>query len=112
MVQWGGCVGEQARAAFPGYVEINHLQVRPEHRGRGVGTAIIRAAEVLIGSRGIVQVAVSVASDNPSAARLYLRLGYQPTGVFDICEYNWFDQSDEIHHAIEHADVLTKRLDC
>ena len=34
MVQWGGCLGPEARAAFPRSVEINQVQVREEFRGQ------------------------------------------------------------------------------
>ncbi len=45
MIQWHGCVGINARAEFPEAVEVNHLQVRREHRGQGVGRALMAAAE-------------------------------------------------------------------
>ena len=83
MVQWSGCVGANARTAHAECIEINHLQVRPEHRGNGVGSALIAAAEDLIRSRGHAEAGVGVSAANPDAARLYHRLGYGSTGIRD-----------------------------
>ena len=84
LVQWRGPIGTNARLAFPMSVEINHLHVRPELRGCGVGTSLIRAAEDLVASRGLRQVGLAVSIENSRAARLYARLGYQRTGTIDI----------------------------
>lgn len=110
MVQWGGPVGTAARAAYPGTVEINHLQVREAHRGSGVGTAIIAAAEELCLARGRRHVAVGVSLDNEGAARLYERLGYRQTGVVDTSEYDWFDDDGTVRHAVEQDQLLVKDL--
>lgn len=88
LVQWGGCVGPNARDAFSEAVEFNHLQVRSEFRGQGVGTHLISTAEALAWHRGRPQVGVGVADDNPEAERLYVRLGYRPTGIVDVSEYD------------------------
>lgn len=110
LVQWQGCLGEHARAAFPSCVELNHLQVRPEHRGRGAGTAILAAAEQLVRDRGLGRLAVSVGVENPDAARLYRRLGYRPTAVLDACAYSWFDGDGQRHDEVESAELLVKDL--
>ena len=110
LIQWRGCVGENARAAFPGCVEVNHLQVRPEHRGRGAGTAILAAAEQQARDRGTAHIAVSVSPDNTAAARLYRRLGYQSTGVIDVCSYRWRDDQGGWHDETESSELLVKEL--
>jgi GNAT superfamily N-acetyltransferase len=110
LVQWRGCLGEHARAAFPSCVELNHLQVRPEHRNRRAGSAVLAAAEQLVRNRGGAQLAVSVSVENPDAARLYRRLGYQPTGVLDACSYSWFDAEGHRHDEVETAQLLVKDL--
>ena len=110
LIQWRGCVGENARAAFPGCVEVNHLQVRPEHRGRGTGTAILAAAEQQALNRGAARIAVSVGAENTDAARLYRRLGYQPTGVIDVCSYRWRDDQGGWHDEAESSELLVKEL--
>ena len=110
LVQWQGCLGERARAVFPSCVELNHLQVRPEHRGRGAGSAILASAEQLVRERGLGRLAVSVGVDNPDAARLYRRLGYRPTAVLDDCAYSWFDGDGQRHDEVETAELLVKDL--
>ncbi|MDT0262025.1 GNAT family N-acetyltransferase [Jatrophihabitans lederbergiae] len=110
LIQWHGPIGMNARAAFPDSVEVNHLQVRPELRGRGVGTVLLKAAEQLAENRGYKLIAVGVALDNPDATRLYRRLGYTPTGVIDVCAYDWTDDDGQQHHEIETDQLLIKRL--
>jgi len=110
LIQWHGPIGMNARAAFPDSVEVNHLQVRPELRGRGVGTVLLKAAEQLAENRGYKLIAVGVALDNPDATRLYRRLGYTPTGVVDVCAYDWTGDDGQQHHEIETDQLLIKRL--
>ncbi|MDQ3715657.1 MAG: GNAT family N-acetyltransferase [Actinomycetota bacterium] len=110
MVKWDGCVGANARSAYPGCVEIHHLQVRPGERGSEVGAALITAAEDLIRSRGYSQASLGVAADNPDPARLYHRLGYRPTGVRDQIAYTWYDEDGALHHGAEDNELLVKRL--
>jgi GNAT superfamily N-acetyltransferase len=110
LIQWHGCVGEHARAAFPQCVEVNHLQVREQYRGRGAGTAILATAEQRARDRGLAEVAVSVSIENTDAARLYRRLGYQPTGVVDVCCYRWRDEQGEWHNEVESSELLIKHL--
>lgn len=110
MIQWRGCIGGRARARYPGCVELNHLQVRAELRGRGTGTGIIRAAEQLARSRGAVLLGLSVALDNPDNRRLYHRLGYRPTEVLDSCDYSWVDDSGRTHQVHEVSELLVKAL--
>lgn len=110
IVQWSGPVGGRAREAFPDAVEINHLQVREQSRGQGVGSAIIAAAQELCAARGRGLVAVGVATDNEGAARLYERLGYRRTGVIDVSEYDWVDDAGAVHHAVEQDELLIREL--
>lgn len=110
LIQWRGCLGENARAAFPDCVEVNHLQVRPDHRGRGTGTAILAAAEQQARDRGAAGIAVSVSLENADAARLYRRLDYQPTGIVDVCSYRWRDDQGGWHDETESSELLVKEL--
>ncbi|AZQ33418.1 GNAT family N-acetyltransferase [Streptomyces cyaneochromogenes] len=74
-----GCDAPAVRTAWPGCPEINGLGVWPEElRSRGIGSALVRAAEDLARERGITVVGLGVAKDNPRAAALYARLGCQP----------------------------------
>ncbi|OSZ55675.1 hypothetical protein OQI_37135 [Streptomyces pharetrae CZA14] len=73
-LRWTGCAAPEARAARPGCPELNGLAVRPEPlRSRGIGTALIRAAERLARERGIDVMGLGAGADNPRAAALYAR---------------------------------------
>jgi GNAT superfamily N-acetyltransferase len=110
VLQWGGCIGSNARTAYPGAVELNHLQVRGQYRGQGVGSALIVAAEALAAQAGRYQMAVGVAQDNPDAERLYRRLGYHLTGVIDVSEYDWITAEGAVRHETERDHLLIKDL--
>jgi ribosomal protein S18 acetylase RimI-like enzyme len=110
MVQWNGCSGPNARHTYPEAVEVNHLQVRREWRGRGVGTALINDSETRATDRGHRVVALGVGVENEGAARLYRRLGYKATGVFDTFSYSWIDEDGVCHPEIETSELLVKRL--
>jgi ribosomal protein S18 acetylase RimI-like enzyme len=62
---------------FSGYVQS--LYVRPEHRGLGLGTALMDFAERRIFEES-PNVFVCASSFNPSAQRLYRRLDYEVIG--------------------------------
>ena len=55
------------------------LAVKPEHRNRGIGSALLRHAEQRI-FRESPNVFLCVTSFNTNAQRLYARLGYQKIG--------------------------------
>lgn len=50
-------------------------------RGRGVGTALIRAAEERARAWGVRKVTLGVLAENEAARRLYRRLGYEEEGL-------------------------------
>jgi ribosomal protein S18 acetylase RimI-like enzyme len=60
---WGGCC------------EISHVWVHERHRGRGLGTALLRVAEAQARQRGCEQLVVMTHSFQ--APGFYERLGYQ-----------------------------------
>jgi len=70
----------QIRMHLPGVPMLNHLEVRPDHRGRGIGTVIVDHAEQVASQLGYQRVALGVGIDNPRAHRLYRRLGYVDWG--------------------------------
>ncbi|GLQ91359.1 GNAT family N-acetyltransferase [Dyella acidisoli] len=53
----------------------------PEARGKGVGTALIEAAETAARQRRCEALRLEVRTDNDSAVRLYERLGYHRVGA-------------------------------
>lgn len=99
VVRWAG-----------GRPEITNLQVPPERQGRGVGTALVRAAEDVVRSRGHAQVVIGVAEDNPRAAALYERLGYRDTGERGATTYTYFDEAGVAHQVTEHDRILALDL--
>ena len=59
--------------AASGVGRVRHLYVRHDHRGRGIGGALVRA--VLEAARGRFQT-LRLSTGNPAAARLYETLGF------------------------------------
>lgn len=57
-----------------GYVET--LSVMPQERGRGVGSALLAAAEDHLADLGVVMVELSMVARNEDARRFYEREGY------------------------------------
>jgi len=56
---------------------INDLYVVPDHRGRGIGTDLLRRCMEYLGSAGIPHVRLSVWAQNERAMRLYTRAGFK-----------------------------------
>ncbi|MBN1558381.1 MAG: GNAT family N-acetyltransferase [Lentisphaerae bacterium] len=56
---------------------INNLNVREDMRGRGFGTALIRAMEEMARAAGCTALHMGVKKDNEKVLSLYTRLGYQ-----------------------------------
>ena len=108
LLRWDGPGQPNAKAAFPLVPELTQLHVREQHRGRGVGTAIIMAAEALATARDRSCLSLGVDADNTGAARLYERLGYRRSGVRDVVSYGWTDQLGQRHHSTETSELLVK----
>lgn len=94
--------------------ELKSLWVEPSARSRGVGSAIVRAAEKLVVERGIVgpdgrwRLVMGVGVDNPRAAALYERLGYARTGVTSTTTYDYVDDEGVTCTATETDEELIK----
>ncbi|MFI6372976.1 GNAT family N-acetyltransferase [Streptomyces sp. NPDC050546] len=109
-LRWGGCDDAAVRAARPGCPEINALTVWPETlRSRGIGSALIRAAEELARERGRTAVGLGVADDNPRAAALYARLGYLPLAAY-VGRWSYEDHDGRTHECVEELTFLLKEL--
>ena len=76
-------------------VYLQGLDVRDTYRGRGVGTALIRALESHAKSLGFSRVTLMVDLDNAPALALYKKLGFQ-----------WFKQTFDVW------DGQTYPVDC
>jgi ribosomal protein S18 acetylase RimI-like enzyme len=60
----------------PGVAGISQISVRPEHGGRGIGSALMSAAHEAIASRGFHRIVLATQADIPWNAPWYERLGY------------------------------------
>jgi GNAT superfamily N-acetyltransferase len=58
------------------------IGVAPEHRGRGIGTALLEALIELARAHGFARLSLSVEPANP-ALRLYERVGFRAVGMDD-----------------------------
>jgi ribosomal protein S18 acetylase RimI-like enzyme len=61
--------------------ELQDVSVRPEHRRRGVATALASTAERAVVARGFDRLRLSVSVDNEAALTLYRHLGYADVGI-------------------------------
>ena len=67
-----------------GFIDL--LGVHPDHRARGVGTALLQSGCARFAAAGLREAQLGVASDNPNALRLYKRLGMTPRFRYDTYE--------------------------
>jgi 8-oxo-dGTP diphosphatase len=66
-----------------GALYLSHLSVAADHRGSGVGAAILAAVEARARSRGLAWLRLACAADDVRLARYYQGLGFYPRGVVD-----------------------------
>ena len=110
-ILWTGCAAPEVNQRYPGCPELNGLDVWPATRcSQGTGTAIVRAAEALARDRGCHQTGLGVTDDNPRAAALYRRLGYQETGCRYLDRYCYLDDLGRPHDVGDPARFLVKQL--
>ena len=67
-----------------GAVWLEAAAVARPRQGRGIGTALVHAAEALAAERGYGAVELGVEDSNPGARRLYERLGYRSVARNDF----------------------------
>jgi ribosomal protein S18 acetylase RimI-like enzyme len=60
-------------------MNIHDIAVVPEHRGKGIGRALLAAVEEEARRRGCAKITLEVRSDNALARDLYRRCGFQGT---------------------------------
>ncbi|MEV7038034.1 GNAT family N-acetyltransferase [Amycolatopsis sp. NPDC051061] len=72
---------------LPDVALLTHLQIHPELRNCGVGPALVEAVEEHLIEHGHERVALAVRTDNPAAARLYDRLGFEDWGHGEVICY-------------------------
>ncbi len=66
----------------PRLAELESLSVLPEHRGTGIGSALLDAVDEELARRGIEDVIVGVLPGNEGAVELYRRRGFKPTWLY------------------------------
>lgn len=57
---------------------VKDVAVHPDHRGSGVGTALLTRAIAVMTARGADSVKLEVRRSNDGAKRLYRRFGFEP----------------------------------
>jgi GNAT superfamily N-acetyltransferase len=72
------------REHLPGVPLLTHLEVREGLRSRGIGRALVEAAEESLVKLGHDLGALAVRTDNHRAARLYRKLGYHDWGRGEV----------------------------
>jgi ribosomal protein S18 acetylase RimI-like enzyme len=98
----------ELREHLPGTPILTHLEIHPEHRRDGAGTALIEAAERRLRLLGHEQVALAVEIDNDGAARLYKRLGYEEWPHDTVACLSLTDGDGE--RQIEVCQIMVRRL--
>lgn len=114
LVAWDGeePLGDGVLVTGAGHAvpELKNLNVRAAHRSRGVGSALIRAAEQLCREQGADRMQVGVSLDNPRARALYERLGYLGTGELNTVSYQYVDDDGNHRTATETSEQLGRQL--
>ncbi|MEM9818590.1 MAG: GNAT family N-acetyltransferase [Cyanobacteria bacterium P01_D01_bin.6] len=72
---WLGNATDQQQGDRHSYILA--LYVAPDHRRRGIATALLQQAQNWAQARGDRQIGLQVFADNPGAIALYRKLGYQ-----------------------------------
>ncbi|GAA1175501.1 GNAT family N-acetyltransferase [Nesterenkonia xinjiangensis] len=96
--------------------EVRNLHVVEARRMQGIGTALLAAAEAAVRHRGSQEgeeelvLQLHVGEGNPSARRLYERLGYRPTGQRTSTRYSSLDDDGTTRTATEIDELLVTHL--
>lgn len=88
---------------------IYGFRIRPEYRGQGIGSAMMRWVERDLVERGVKSVTLNVAQNNLDALRLYKRIGYQIVG-YEAGEWSYVDHNGERQQVKEPAWRMEKQL--
>ncbi len=79
---WMGNAIDQIRGLRHAHIFL--LYVIPEHRRKGIGTALMQYAENWAKERGDIQIALQVFQTNTPALNLYNQLGYQTQSLWMV----------------------------
>ncbi|GHO89585.1 GNAT family N-acetyltransferase [Dictyobacter formicarum] len=75
---------------------IDTLSVSPRYGGRGIGTALLRAAEEHTSSGGPTKIALLVDKNSQRAYRLYQHLNYQQDAVVQISHHPYLHMTKNL----------------
>ena len=75
---------------------LSTMGVDPNHRGKGVGTALIDAAEREGAKLGFERSSLLVATDKEKAKALYERLGYRTTMAVSMAGYRYYRMGKQL----------------
>ena len=89
--------------------EIKNVGVVQEFRGQGIGSILMMEMERWA-ARGHTAVTLRVGLENNDARRLYLRLGYLPTGETSTVSYEYLDDDGQLRTATETDAWMSKGL--
>lgn len=88
---------------------IYGFRVRPQYRGRGVGTYLLQVAESDLVGRGFHITVLNVGRDNPAARRFYERNGYRVVSG-DPGRWSYIDEKGVRRDVHEPAWRMEKEL--
>lgn len=60
---------------------VEWIQIEPEHRRRGLASQVLLDLETTARLAGAERIGLNVWTDNPNAAALYAKLGFQPANM-------------------------------
>ena len=83
------------------------FRVRPAWRNQGIGTRLIQEAEACLVRLGCRRALIAVAKDNPSARRLYERMGYGHYAD-DPGEWSFTDDIGRLQHIVEPSWLMER----
>lgn len=78
----GNPVGHLALRRLEGDLELKRMYVAPTHRGTGVSTALLAAAEDAARALGARRIILQTGDRQPDAVRLYEKAGYVPIPIY------------------------------
>ncbi len=82
------------------FCRVLSIATMPEHRRRGLGTEMMRAAEEEARKRGCSRVRLEVSTQNYGAIEFYRKLGYKTDGVL-YGYYSWGEDAYSMIRAFE-----------